>query len=126
MKRFITAVILFVLAWSICIFGKITTNKQTERITDTMNSIEEQIIAGNTDEAIRISTAFQEEWESMHSSLCLFLQHEHLDPLESAFAVLPYYIELGDWDIARTECQLVRTMTEHIVKTESVSLDNIL
>ena len=77
-------------------------------------------------EADRADRGRQAEWETIHGQLCLFLQHEHLDPLESVFAVLPYYIEQGEIALAQSECRLVRSVTEHILKTERVTLENIL
>ena len=87
---------------------------------------DELLAEGDTEQALKISEEFQAEWETIHGQLCLFLQHEHLDPLESVFAVLPYYIEQGEITLAQSECRLVRSVTEHILKTERVTLENIL
>ncbi|MGN0478480.1 MAG: DUF4363 family protein [Hominenteromicrobium sp.] len=49
-----------------------------------------------------------------------------MDPLENVFAVLPYYIEQGEISLARAECLLAQNVTEHILKTERVTLENLL
>ena len=50
----------------------------------------------------------QADWEKIHDKLCVFLPHEHLEPLENIFAVLPYYIEQEEVSLARAECQMVK------------------
>lgn len=126
MKRIITAAFLAAIVLGICLFGRSVTEKQTGRIAAVMEEIGELLAEGDTEQALKISEEFQAEWETIHGQLCLFLQHEHLDPLESVFAVLPYYIEQGEITLAQSECRLVRSVTEHILKTERVTLENIL
>lgn len=126
MKRVVTAAVLAAFAFAVCIFGRSITAKHTEKITETMAQIDTALAQGDTDKALEISKAFQSEWESMHGQLCLFLQHEHLDPLESVFAVLPYYIEQNEISLVRSECRLVQNTTEHIIKTERITPENIL
>lgn len=126
MKRVITAVIFAVFAVAVCWLGRALTEKHVEEISDTMAQIDSLLEEGDTEQALELSRSFLNEWESIHGQLCLFLQHEHLDPLESVFAVLPYYIEQGEISLARSECRLVQTTTDHILKTERVTIENIL
>lgn len=126
MKRVITALLLAVFAVCVCLVGSAVTDYRTQAIVEAMNEIEEHIQNGDSEGALQLSQNLQKDWEGMHGQLCLFLQHEHLDPLESIFAVLPYYLEQGDLSTAQKECELARTVTEHIIKTERISLENIL
>lgn len=65
------------------------------------------------------------DWEKIHDKLCVFLPHEHLEPLENIFAVLPYYIEQEEVSLARAECQMVKNTAEHIQKTERIAFENV-
>ena len=67
----------------------------------------------------------QADWEKIHDNLCVFLPHEHLEPLENIFAVLPYYIEQEEVSLARAECQMVKNTAEHIQKTERIAFENV-
>ena len=126
MKRVVTAALLAVFVLVICTACRMVTEKQVERITDTMVQLDEALLLGKTDEALEISQAFLKDWEGIHDQLCLFLQHEHLDPLENIFSVLPYYIAQGEITLARAQCRTVETTANHILKTEHVTLHNIL
>ena len=64
----------------------------------------------------------QADWEKIHDKLCVFLPHEHLEPLENIFAVLPYYIEQEEVSLARAECQMVKNTAEHS-KTERIAFE---
>lgn len=64
----------------------------------------------------------QADWEKIHDKLCVFLPHEHLEPLENIFAVLPYYIEQEEVSLARAECQMVKNTAEHIQKQSASHL----
>lgn len=126
MKRVIAAISLTVLILLLCLYGKHVTQEGLYLVQDTMEQIEIDLANGETESALQRSETFLSEWDAHHGRMCLFLQHEHLDPLESVFAVLPYYIEQNEITLARAECRMVRTMTEHILKTEQITLENIL
>lgn len=126
MKRVIAAAFLVVLAIAICLFGRFTTAKHTEEIQTAMAQIDAKLTAGDFAGALEDSRSIQQEWEHIHGQLCLFLQHEHLEPLENVFAVLPYYIEQKEVSLARSECLLVQNVTEHICKTERLTPENLL
>ena len=126
MKRIAAAAVLAAVVLGICVFGRVMTERQTERIAGVMAEIDTLLADGEKERALEISEDFLAEWESIHGQLCLFLQYAHLDPLESVFAILPYYIEQDEISLARSECRLVQTVTEHILKTERVTLENIL
>ena len=126
MKRIITAAFLAAIVLGICLLGRSVSEMPPGRIAADMDEFVVLLAGGGTVQALKIGEEFQAEWETIHGQLCLFLQHEHLDPLESVFAVLPYYIEQGEITLAQSECRLVRSVTEHILKTERVTLENIL
>lgn len=126
MKRILAAAALAIVACAVCIFGRCVTEKHTERIAGVMEQIDEKLAQGDTDGALDLSRAIQKDWEDMHGQLCLFLQHEHLEPLENVFVVLPYYIEHNEISLARAECLMVQNVTEHILKTERLTPENLL
>ncbi len=126
MKRVATAALLAALVLALCIGCRIVMERQIGRITDTMDQIDASLAAGDTVEALEISREFLRKWDAMHDQLCYFIQHEHLDPLENVFAVLPYYIEQGEISLARAQCRIVQTAAGHIMKTERVTPSNIL
>ena len=78
-----------------------------------------------TEKALEESRKLQADWEKIHDKLCVFLPHEHLEPLENIFAVLPYYIEQEEVSLARAECQMVKNTAEHIQKTERIAFENV-
>ncbi len=126
MRRIIAAVILSVMILAVSLTGRIMTNKSISHIQSAMNDIDRHLSERNMDAALRDCDSFLIEWEKHHSRLCMFLQHEHLDPLENIFAVLPYYIEQGEVVLAQAECRTVQSITEHIIRTEQITIENIL
>lgn len=80
---------------------------------------------GEAEKALVESRKLQADWEKIHDKLCVFLPHEHLEPLENIFAVLPYYIEQEEVSLARAECQMVKNTAEHIQKTERIAFENV-
>ena len=126
MRRITAAVILTVLILAVSFTGRIMTNNSISYIQSAMHDIDRHLSEGNTDAARQVCDAFLVEWEKHHDRLCMFLQHEHLDPLENILAVLPYYIEQGEIVLAQAECRTVQSITEHITRTEQITLENIL
>lgn len=126
MKRILAAAALTITIFALSFYGKHATESSIRMIQDTVMQIDTALADGNSEHALTLSRAFLLEWEKHHDKMCLFLQHEHLDPLENIFALLPYYIEQGDIVLARAECLSVRTAAEHLLKTERLTLENIL
>lgn len=126
MKRVAAAAVLLVLALGVSLYGRFLTEHSTDEIIGTMQHIDVLLEENDTAAALELSEKFQKRWEKLHRRLCLFLQHEELDPLENTFAVLPYYIRADSIDRARAECRLVISVTEHIELTERINFENIL
>lgn len=126
MKRVIASIVLLLLAVGVSVTGHLVTARDTGEIIESMKHIEQLAAAGDMEGAAEQSEAFVARWEVLHSRLCLFLQHEDLDPLESIFAVLPHYARAGEQTLVRAECRMVITIAEHIEKTEQPQLENIL
>ena len=102
MKRMAFSIVLAVFAVAVCIFGYCNTARSANTLI---------VSAENIDRLL--------------SELCVFLPHEHLEPLENIFAVLPYYIEQEEVSLARAECQMVKNTAEHIQKTERIAFENV-
>ena len=126
MKRIATAFILTVLIFALAFAGRYIATKSIVSIQTAMEQIDTDLAVGNKEQALETSRAFLEEWDKHHGRMCIFLQHDHLDPLETIFALLPYYIEHDDITLARANCKTVRTVTEHILKTEQITVENLL
>ena len=126
MKRIIAAAVLTCSIIVLAFIGRRIATDNIQKIQTAMEQVDTSLAAGNTAQALRVSEQFLENWDKHHGRLCLFLQHDHLDPLESTFSLLPYYIQEGEIMLARAECKNVRTVTDHILKTEMVTLENIL
>lgn len=126
MKRVITAIILTVLTLALAFTGKKIATDSILFIQETMTQIDTDLEKGNYAQALETSQTFLEEWDKHHGRMCIFLQHDHLDPLENIFALLPYYIEHNEIVIARANCRTVCTVTEHILKTEQITVENLL
>lgn len=125
MKRAIAAAIVLLLMILTALYGQITVTETIGAIQEKILSIDDALASNDIESALSDCYELLNSWEGYHSRLCLFLQHEHLDPLENVFALLPYYIECGDIVPASAECKLVYTETEHILKTERPALENI-
>ena len=126
MKRVFAAIVLTLLILLLCVCGRMVTHSSIQTMQETMAEIESELTQGNTEIALLKSKSFLTEWESTHGNLCLFLQHAQLDSLEKIFAVLPYYIEQEKILEACAECKIAQAIAEHILKTEQISLENIL
>ena len=125
MKRVIFSIALVIFAAAVCIFGYYNISRSAKTLILSAERIDSFIIQNQTEEALNESRALKDEWEKMHSKLCVFLPHEHLEPLENILAVLPYYIEQKEYSLARAECRVVKSTAEHIQKTERIALENI-
>ena len=126
MRRIIAAIILTFMIVAVGLTGRYLTNQSIYYIQMSMKKIDTALSDGNEKEALQVCNNFLQQWEKHHGRLCMFLQHEHLDPIENIISVLPFYIEKGDSIPAQAECRTVISITEHILKTERVSLENIL
>ena len=126
MRRILAAIILTVAALTVSLTGRLLTDDSITYIQQSMSEIDSLLSENKTHEALQTCGSFLQEWENHHGRLCMFLQHEHLDPLENIFAVLPFYIEQGETVLARAECRTAISLTEHIDKTERISFENIL
>ena len=111
MKRMAFSIVLAVFAVAVCIFGYCNTARSANTLIVSAALVE--------------SRKLQADWEKIHDKLCVFLPHEHLEPLENIFAVLPYYIEQEEVSLARAECQMVKNTAEHIQKTERIAFENV-
>lgn len=126
MKRIITAAVLTVSIIVLAFTGRWIAQDSIRQIQSAMEQIDTALAADDTEQALKTSEEFLQEWDRHHGRMCLFLQHDHLDPLENVFALLPFYIQSGEILLARAECKGVRTITDHILKTEQVTIENIL
>ena len=125
MKRIFAAGILTVSMLTLAFVGQWVAKDNIRKIQTVMEQVDIGLAAGDRETALKVSEDFIKDWDRLHGRLCLFLQHDHLDPLEKVFALLPFYITEGEITLARAECKNVCTMTEHILKTEMVTLENI-
>lgn len=126
MRRIAAAAILTLMIIGIGLSGRILTEKSINYVQTSMHSIDISLSNGDTHKATQECRAFLEHWDKQHGLLCMFLQHEHLDPIENILAVLPFYIEQDEIILARAECRTLISITEHIRKTEQITLENIL
>lgn len=126
MKRIFAAIVLTLLILLLCACGHAVTSRSIQHIQSAMADIEANLNSGNTEIALQKSESFLREWEATHGNLCLFLQHAQLDSLEKIIAVLPYYIDQEHIVQACAHCQTAQAIAEHILKTEQISLENIL
>ena len=102
------------------------TNKSVDYIQRTVFEIDSLLSESKTEAALKKCTDLLEQWESRHVGMCMFLQHEHLDPIENILATLPFYIEQNEILLARAECRSIYSLTEHVIRTEEITFENIL
>ena len=93
MKRMAFSIALAVFAVAVCIFGYCNTARSANTLIVSAENIDRLLSDGEAEKALEESRKLQADWEKIHDKLCVFLPHEHLEPLENIFAVLPYYIE---------------------------------
>ena len=125
MKRMTFSIVLAVFAVAVCIFGYCNTARSANTLIVSAENIDRLLSDGEAEKALEESRKLQADWEKIHDKLCVFLPHEHLEPLENIFAVLPYYIEQEEVALARAECQMVKNTAEHIQKTERIAFENV-
>lgn len=93
MKRMAFSIVLAVFAVAVCTFGYCNTTRSANTLIVSAGNIDRLLSDGEAEKALEESRKLQADWEKIHDKLCVFLPHEHLEPLENIFAVLPYYIE---------------------------------
>ena len=101
MKRMAFSIVLAVFAVAVCIFGYCNTARSANTLIVSAENIDRLLSDGEAEKALEKSRKLQADWEKIHDKLCVFLPHEHLEPLENIFAVLPYYIEQEEVSLAR-------------------------
>ena len=88
MKRMAFSIILAVFAVAVCIFGYCNTARSANTLIVSAENIDRLLSDGEAEKALEESQKLQADWEKMHDKLCVFLPHEHLEPLEN---ILPCY-----------------------------------
>ena len=102
------SIVLAVFAVAVCIFGYCNTARSANTLIVSAENIDRLLSDGEAEKALEESRKLQADWEKIHDKLCVFLPHEHLEPLENIFAVLPYYICLLYTSAASTHRRIRR------------------
>lgn len=89
MKRMAFSIVLAVFAVAVCIFGYCNTARSANTLIVSAENIDRLLSDGEAEKALEESRKLQADWEKIHDKLCVFLPHEHLEPLENNLPCCP-------------------------------------
>lgn len=89
MKRMAFSIVLAVFAVAVCIFGYCNTARSANTLIVSAENIDRLLSDGEAEKALEESRKLQADWEKIHDKLCVFLPHEHLEPLETFLPCCP-------------------------------------
>lgn len=125
MKRLLIAIVLFISAIGMSIFGFFTLESKTEQLGQAFSA---GIEAARTQDAQAVaeSTAhIQSLWGQNRTAFSVMIQHSHLDDFEQKLGELPRLTEKQDFDGYIDACTNSQQELRHILDSEKITFGNI-
>lgn len=88
--------------------------------------LNQSIEAGDITQAQEQSQALNEQWDTLHRVLCLFLSHTTLEQIDQNLPALPQYLQQEESGLALAACARLLDQTDNLRDSEALLLENIL
>lgn len=126
MRRIWAAVTLLLLVAIICVSGMITLQSRTSQMISLLEDISSSINTADKDELIAKAGGAQAQWNEWRDWYAMHLQHSHIDQITKAISKLAPLIREDNLTDCQNECIDAILLLNIILKSEQLSLGNIL
>ena len=125
MKNLIASFVIFFILIISMIFSINYLNKRIDHYTEKVNYMEEVISKESWDEAYKVSIEFIKEWDKDSKTVSVFINHTHVDSINSGLLKLTQYIKYKDKTESLALVHEIKFLIEEILDVEKVTLANV-
>lgn len=115
--------LLIVIGGSITLF---VLNSESQRLDDSLSTLEEAIENQNWDTAIKELEKFHSNWDKTSALWSMLIDHYELDNIELVLSQLVSYVKNQDKNESLAKTSSLKTLIKHIPEKESFNLKNVL
>lgn len=125
MKRMWVALVLLILAVTVCGIGIYNTQKVTAEMIQTVSQAKSAQEKGDDKAACKLSEKAEDDWREAHSVLCTYMVHARLEEIDQTLSTLPELCRNGAKDAFLSECDRSLTQFSYLTEAEMPSIGNI-
>ncbi|MEA4826822.1 MAG: DUF4363 family protein [Clostridium sp.] len=125
MKNLIASFVIFFVLIISMIFSINYLNKRIDHYTKKVNYMEDVISKESWDEAYKASMEFIKEWDKDSETVSVFINHTHVDSINSELLKLTQYIKYKDKSESLALVHEIKFLIEEILDVEKVTLANV-
>ncbi|MGY0373075.1 DUF4363 family protein [Clostridium sp. JNZ J1-5] len=125
MKNLIASLVIFFVLIISMIFSINYLNKRIDHYTKKVNYMEDVISKESWDEAYKASMEFIKEWDKDSETVSVFINHTHVDSINSELLKLTQYIKYKDKSESLALIHEIKFLIEEILDVEKVTLANV-
>lgn len=125
MKNLIASFVIFFVLIISMIFSINYLNKRIDHYTKKVNYMEDVISKESWDEAYKASMEFIKEWDKDSETVSVFINHTHVDSINSELLKLTQYIKYKDKSESLALIHEIKFLIEEILDVEKVTLANV-
>ncbi len=126
MKRFITAIIIFL---SLILISSLSLNfviKSEEELTSKLNKMINSAKENDMQSALKIAEEFSNNWEKVEPYMIMMVRHTSIDEITIRSSKLTSYAKYGTHGDFISEASAIRMLLKHISEDEKPLLHNFL
>lgn len=124
MKRFATALVLFLLTLTLSIGAQLIFSKKTDELITGLEALLRAVDAGEGEE--RALENVEEAWRGSKKILHILLVHRSMDEIEININSLGEYLGAGDREALRQACTEALMQLENLRDAGRITIENIL
>lgn len=125
MKNLIASFVIFFVLIISMVFSINYLNKRIDHYTKKVNYMEDVISKESWDEAYKASMEFIKEWDKDSETVSVFINHTHVDSINSELLKLTQYIKYKDKSESLALVHEIKFLIEEILDVEKVTLANV-
>lgn len=126
MKRLYIALLLLVTVATACFLSHRYLHRQTDRMLNTLQHIEEQYRNGDTASAIALAERFAADYQQVSDRISCYVAHSELQDSRETAALLPTLLRSGGEEELWMEMARLRSQLQHLQDVDDPILRNIL
>ncbi len=126
MKRVKIALILLLITGIVCSCEFLYITKCADSITEKIEKVSEYYENGDTDYALILASAANEEWKQNEKYIDMLLYHDYVDEISAEIASFEIYIANEDLVALLSACNKAVVRLESLKKSEFPYAENII
>ena len=100
-------------------------NSESQRLNDSLTSLEKDIERQNWEEALKKLEEFHSKWDKVSNLWSMLIDHYEIDSIELVLSQLISYVKTQDKNEALSQMSSLKTLIKHIPAKESFNLRNV-